>query len=114
MPVVALTGDLDILDEVKQAEFFLVDGVIVTGARTTEPPSLPELRRVKKSARVPVLIGSGLTSDNLKAYFPLADGFIVGSTFREGGDFLSPLDPERLTRFMEVLRALRGKRQRRL
>jgi len=26
----ALTGDLDILDEVKQAEFFLVDGVIVT------------------------------------------------------------------------------------
>src|SRR5437879_5821838 len=74
----ALTGDLDILDEVKQAEFFLVDGVIVTGARTTEPPALPELRRVKKRARVPVLIGSGLTPDNLKFYFPLADGFIVG------------------------------------
>src|ERR1043166_4145313 len=55
----ALTGDLDILDEVKQAEFFLVDGVIVTGARTTEPPSLSELRRVKKHARVPVLIGEG-------------------------------------------------------
>ena len=48
MMLLALTGDLDILDEVKQAEFFLVDGVIVTGARTTEPPSLPELRRVKK------------------------------------------------------------------
>src|SRR2546425_11640326 len=39
------TDDLNILDEIKQAEFFLVDGVIVTGARTTEPPALGELRR---------------------------------------------------------------------
>src|SRR5262249_51507391 len=38
----ALTGDLDIVDEMKQAEFFLVDGVIATGARTTEPPTLAE------------------------------------------------------------------------
>jgi membrane complex biogenesis BtpA family protein len=109
----SLTGDLDILDEVKQAEFFLVDGVIVTGARTTEPPSLSELRRVKKHARVPVLIGSGLTSDNLRSYFPLADGFIVGSTFRENGQFLAPLDPKRLACFMEAFQALREKGQRR-
>src|ERR1041385_1872818 len=109
----ALTGDLDILDEVKQAEFFLVDGVIVTGARTTEPPSLSELRRVKKHARVPVLIGSGLTSDNLRSYFPLADGFIVGSTFRENGQFLAPLEPKRLACFMEAFQALREKGQRR-
>src|SRR5712672_298385 len=81
----ALTGDLDILDEVKQAEFFLVDGVIVTGARTSEPPSLAELRRVKKHGRVPVLIGSGMTRQNIASYFKLADGFIVGSTFREDG-----------------------------
>jgi len=65
----ALTGDLDILDEVKQAEFFLVDGVIVTGARTTEPPALAELRRVQEYARVPVLIGSGITPENIKTYF---------------------------------------------
>jgi membrane complex biogenesis BtpA family protein len=105
----ALTGDLDILDEVKQAEFFLVDGVIVTGARTAEPPDLAELRRVKKHARVPVLIGSGLTPENIGSYFPLADGFIVGSTFREGGRFLGALDAGRLARFMKVFRSLRGK-----
>jgi hypothetical protein len=74
----ALTGDLDILDEVKQADFFLVDGVIATGARTTEPPAAAELRRVKKHAHVPVLIGSGVTPENIKSYFPLADGFIGG------------------------------------
>jgi uncharacterized protein len=104
----ALTGDLDILDEVKQAEFFLSDGVIVTGARTTEPPAAAELRRVRSHARVPVLIGSGLTPANLKSYFPLADGFIVGSTFREGGRFLGALEPERLATFMRVFRSLRS------
>ena len=103
----ALTGDLDILDEVKQAEFFLADGVIVTGPRTTEPPAATELRKVKSHSRLPVLIGSGLTPDNLKAYFPLADGFIVGSTFREGGRFLGLLEPGRLESFMRAFRALR-------
>jgi len=103
----ALTGDLDILDEIKQAEFFLVDGVIITGARTTEPPSIPELRRVKKQTHVPVIIGSGMTTQNIKSYFPLADGFIVGSTFREGGKFLGRLDPKRLEFFMERFRLLR-------
>jgi hypothetical protein len=106
----ALTGDLDILDEVKQAEFFLVDGVIVTGARTTEPPQLAELRRVKKHASVPVIIGSGMSAKNLKSYFALADGFIVGSTFREQGRFLGMLEQKRLEEFMKVFRALRQRR----
>jgi len=103
----ALTGDLDILDELKQAEFFLVDGVIVTGARTAEPPSVAELRRVKKAAHVPVLIGSGMTAGNIGKYYPLADGFIVGSTFREGGKFLGRLDRARLDAFMKVFEKLR-------
>src|SRR6266481_8523003 len=84
----ALTGDLDIVDEIKQAEFFLVDGVIVTGARTAEPPTVSELRRVKKQARVPVVVGSGMTPQNIRSYFSLADGFIIGSTFRKDGRFL--------------------------
>jgi len=104
----ALTGDLDIVDVVKQSEFFLVDGVIVTGARTTEPPDLKELRRVKAAARTPVWIGSGLTRTNLPRYFPLADGFIVGSVFRQNGDFLGNLDPVRLQRFMNAFRKLRS------
>jgi len=78
----------------------------VTGARTTEPPSLSELRRVKSHARVPVLIGSGMTAKNIRACFPLADGFIVGSTFRTDGNFLGELDPQRLAAFMKAFRAL--------
>ena len=107
----SLTGDLDIVDEVKQAEFFLVDGVIVTGARTAEPPSALELRRVKKQGHVPVLIGSGMTAGNIRNYYPLADGFIVGSTFRESGRFLGMLERKRLDAFMKVFRGLREKRR---
>jgi membrane complex biogenesis BtpA family protein len=102
----ALTGDLDILDEIRQAEFFLVDGVIVTGPRTTEPPDVAELQRVKETAHVPVTIGSGMTPENIKTYYPLADGFIVGSTFRKEGRFLGELDPARLAAFMKAFRRM--------
>jgi membrane complex biogenesis BtpA family protein len=100
----ALTADLTIADEIKQAQFFLTDGVIVTGARTTEPPSIIELRQARKAAKCPVLIGSGMTPENIRLYIPRADGFIVGSTFRENGDFLAPLDPHRLAAFMAAYR----------
>ena len=69
--------------------------------------AVAELRRVKKHAHVPVLIGSGMTPENIKTYFPLADGFIVGSTFRQGGRFLGALEPKRLLGFMRVFRGLR-------
>jgi membrane complex biogenesis BtpA family protein len=100
----ALTADLTIADEIKQAQFFLTDGVIVTGVRTTEPPSIIELRQARKAANCPVLIGSGITPENISLYVRRADGFIVGSTFRGNGDFLAPLDPRRLATFMTAYR----------
>jgi len=103
-----LTRDLDIVDEVRQAEFFLVDWVIVTGLRTGAQPVPKDLARVKDAARVPVWIGSGMTPENLATYFPLADGFIVGSTFRRDGQYLETLDPARLMRFMDVFQNLRS------
>ncbi|HEY5778618.1 MAG TPA: BtpA/SgcQ family protein [Terrimicrobiaceae bacterium] len=103
----ALTGDLDITDVVKQAEFFLVDGVVVTGPRTGESPELRELRRVKESANVPVVIGSGMTSQNIARYMPWADGFIVGSALREDGKFLGRLDPKRLRGFVNAFHEAR-------
>jgi predicted TIM-barrel enzyme len=48
-----------------------------------------------------------MTTANIKTYFPLADGFIVGSTFRQSGQFLAPLEPKRLDAFMKVFRKLR-------
>lgn len=98
----SLTIDLDIAEEIKQAEFFLVDGVIVTSQFTGINPDKNDLIKAKGATELPVLIGSGMTPENIPDYLPLADGFIVGSCFRKDGKFLEKLEPERLQRFMDV------------
>ena len=85
-----------------QAEFFLADGVIVTSQFTGINPDKGDLLKAKRVTRLPVLIGSGMTPENISEYLPLADGFIVGSCFRKDGKFLEKLEPERLNRFMKV------------
>ena len=98
----SLTIDLDITDEIMQAEFFLVDGVIVTSQFTGVNPDKTDLMKAKRATKLPVLIGSGMTAENIPEYLPLADGFIVGSYFRKDGKFLEKLEPERLQTFMKA------------
>jgi len=98
----SLTIDLDIKDEVMQAEFFLADGVIVTSQFTGIHPDKGDLVKAKSATKLPVLIGSGMTAENIQDYLPLADGFIVGSWFRKDGKFLEKLEPARLHAFMKV------------
>jgi len=97
----SLTIDLDIRDEIMQAEFFLADGVIVTSQFTGIKPDTNDLIKAKSVTKLPVLIGSGMTPQNIRDYMPLADGFIVGSYFRKDGKFLETLQPERLDEFMK-------------
>ena len=92
----SLTIDLDIKDEIMQAEFFLADGVIVTSQFTGIHPNMDDLVKAKSATKLPVLIGSGMTAENIQDYLPFADGFIVGSYFRKDGKFLEKLEPERL------------------
>jgi uncharacterized protein len=98
----SLTIDLDITDEIRQAEFFLADGVIVTSQFTGINPDKEDLSKAKNATELPVLIGSGMTPENIQEYLPLADGFIVGSCFRKDGKFLEKLEPERLHTFMKA------------
>ena len=104
----SLTIDLDIKDEIRQAEFFLADGVIATGQFTGTSPDKNDLIKAKGATKLPVLIGSGMTAENIREYLPLADGFIVGSYFRKDGKFLERLEPERLNTFMRVFASTRN------
>lgn len=104
----ALTGDLPLEEHVRQADFFHADGIIITGPRTGAEPDPVDLRGARSVCRLPILIGSGLDPDNLERFFPDADGFIVGSTFRHDGTFLGDLCPDRLNRFMDVFRRLKS------
>lgn len=103
----AITGDLDITDEVMQAELDLIDGIIVTGKFTRIKPNTEDVIKVKKVTSLPVIIGSGMTKENIAEFLQLADGFIVGSTFRKDGKFLEKLDPKRLHEFMSTFLSLR-------
>ena len=87
----AITADVSIVETAKAAEFFLADGVIVTGPSTGEPASPDEVRDVARSVRVPVLVGSGITPANL-GRFSTAHGFIVGSSVKQGGLWCNPMD----------------------
>ena len=103
----SLTIDLDIKDEVMQAEFFLADGVIVTSQFTGINPDKSDLMKARSVTKLPVIIGSGMTPENIQDYMPLADGFIVGSCFRKDGKFLEILEPERLNKFMRAFNSAR-------
>ena len=54
---------------------------------------------VLQSVRIPVLIGSGVTCDNIEGYID-ANAMIIGSHFKKGGHWANAVDPERVKRFM--------------
>lgn len=104
----AITADIDIGAVAHAVEFMKGDAVIVTGATTGDSPNLSDLRVTKKATSLPIYLGSGITHKNLESYFRLADGFIVGSEFKEDGKWFNPLDEERVARFMSRHRKLAG------
>ncbi len=107
----AVTADVSIAETAKAAEFCGADGLIVTGRATAEPADARELGEVGAATRLPLLIGSGLTAENLAAYWPSAAGFIVGSSIKQDGHWSNPIEPARLDRFMHVAAALRLSRR---
>ncbi|XP_030621680.1 uncharacterized protein F13E9.13, mitochondrial [Chanos chanos] len=102
----SLTSDVSVAETARAAEFFLSDGLIVTGTATGVQTDPAELREVAQSVRIPVLIGSGVTHDNLEHYLD-ANAMIIGSHFKKGGYWANGVDPERVKKFMGKLHELR-------
>jgi hypothetical protein len=90
----AITADIDIAETAKAAEFFTVDGVIVSGMATGHPANPNEVTAVADAVSIPTLVGSGITAENI-SMFSKADAFIVGSSIKKGGLWSNPIDPER-------------------
>lgn len=83
----------------------LADAVIVSGWATGDPPTLEELTLAKDVAKgTPLLIGSGATWDNIHTLMKAADGVIVGSSLKRHGRREEPIDPVRVSRFVEATR----------
>jgi membrane complex biogenesis BtpA family protein len=99
----AITADIDIAETAKAAEFFLVDGVIVTGVATGQPAEPDEVSSVGRAVSVPTIVGSGITSENLLNYAD-ADAFIVGSSIKKDGLWSNPIDPDRARELVHAFR----------
>jgi len=88
------------LETAKAAEYFLSDGIILTGTATGESINLDDLYSVQK-CKIPILIGSGCTIDNIEKYFNKCHAVIVGSHFKQNGIWKNDLDELIIKAFME-------------
>lgn len=104
----AITGDVSLEETAEAAKFFLTDGIILTGKSTGDTTDIQDLRKIyQKNLGLPILIGSGVTKENLKDYFGSSDALIIGSHFKENGHWKNELSQERVENFMELVKELR-------
>ncbi|XP_063293500.1 uncharacterized protein F13E9.13, mitochondrial-like [Pelobates fuscus] len=102
----SLTADVSVSETAKAAEFFLADGVILTGVSTGEEADPRDLQEVQRSVKIPVLIGSGVTLDNVEKYME-ANALIVGSHFKKDGYWKNDVVSDKVISFMDRVRKLR-------
>ena len=98
----AITADLTIGDAAEGAETMGADTLIVTGATTGRPPRAGEVEEAREHCDRPVFVGSGVTEENLESLLAVSDGVIVGSHFKRDGHWANPVDPDRVSRFMDL------------
>jgi hypothetical protein len=82
------------------------DAVIVTGRGTGMPTDPEDAQRVRAAAGDhPVIVGSGLTAETIGDFTAFADGFIVGTSLKIGGQVHNPVDPERVRAIVARVKA---------
>lgn len=83
----------------------LADGIIISGWETGSPPNLGDLELAIDAAKnVPVFIGSGANWENIPSLIQAANGAIVSSSLKRRGQIDQPIDPIRVSRFVEAMR----------
>jgi membrane complex biogenesis BtpA family protein len=101
----SLTQDLSIKDVAEAAKFFLSDGLIVTGSSTGVAANLADVTETRQTEDMPLLIGSGVTNDNVASFFNAgANGVIVGSYVKQNGLWSNELDEERIAKLANECR----------
>lgn len=103
----AITADRGIAEQATDAEWFDADILIATGTRTGSPTSPEEVDEVRAGTHLPVIVGSGLTPEQVEKLFAVADGAIVGQWLKEDGHWWNPVDPNRVERLMTAVGAIR-------
>lgn len=84
----------------------MADALIVSGPATGYPADREAVEQVRSALpQARILIGSGMTAERVPELVGLADGVIVGTDIKEGGDIHRPVD---LARATALVRAVAG------
>jgi membrane complex biogenesis BtpA family protein len=102
----AITADRSIAELTRDAEFFNADVVIATGQRTGDAASPDEIRAIKESTSLPVVVGSGVDISNVAEILGLADGVIVASSLKREEVWWNEVDQDRVSAFMSVVKTV--------
>lgn len=100
----AIVADRPVAELARDLDFFDADCVIATGFRTGDAATLEEIAEIGDATDLPLLVGSGVSPDNIAGILRRANGVIVASSLKEGGVWWNPVDPERVRAFMERAR----------
>ena len=95
-----LVDRIPVTASAKMAEENGADAIIVTGTTTGEAAPIEIIREVRKTVKVPLLVGSGFNAANAQEQLPFVDGAIVGSSLKEDGILTRPVDVNRVKELM--------------
>lgn len=98
----SITADRSVAELTRDLAFFDVDAVIATGQRTGNSATIEEIEEVADATSLPVLVGSGVTQENIAQILTRASAVIVASSLKEGGVWWNPVDPARVRDFVNA------------
>lgn len=87
----------------------LADAILISGVMAGAEVDLDHIREAKAAVPdTPVLANTGVKIETVRATLAVADGVIVGTGLKHDGYTWNPVDPERVRRFMDEVRAARA------
>ncbi len=92
----AIVNDRSIGELTRDLAFFDADAVIATGHRTGNAATLEEIDEVGVASTLPLLVGSGVTPENIGEILARVDGVIVASSLKRDGDWWNEVRVERV------------------
>ncbi|WP_153769954.1 BtpA/SgcQ family protein [Labrenzia sp. CE80] len=105
----AITADRTIPEQTRDLAFFDADVVIATGQRTGNAATIEEIEEIRSATDLPLMVGSGVTRENIGEVLSCTNGVIVASSLKVGGAWWNPVDPARVKAFMEAARPALGR-----
>lgn len=104
----AITADRSVEEQALDNVFFAADVLIATGERTGDETSSDEIRRIKAASKLPVIVGSGTCENNITRILGECEGAIAGTHLKVDDKWWNPVDSEKVTRLMRIVREFRG------